>query len=682
MMTPQADTPDTLGKQLNELVELSRLYGTREDMVLAGGGNTSMKTGDRLFVKASGMALESVQASDFVELDRIFLEGILECDLGGDPRVREEKFKSEILGARVDPQRNQRPSVECIIHHLINARYVVHTHSTLANMITCSINGEKTAAKLFGDEALWLPYVDPGYLLAKELHTCLADHRTRTGMPYPKVILMENHGLIVSGGTGESIHEKTGEALGLIRNHMSKLPAETGPCTHPDFSKEDTEKWVNNIAPVLRAIPHDGSRFRCIQFDNSPEVMSLVCRPDGESLTAGGPLIPDHSVYCGSYPCWLGIDPESTENEMIETVATGIHAWIGQHNHFPRIILIERLGLFAAGDGPVDTRVARLIYTDLIRVMNGAMKLDDIQYMKERDRQFIETWEVEAYRKKVVVAGPVDGRVSGRVAMVTGAARGFGLEIAQDLVNQGACVVLADIHEKGVRDEAERLNAQFGRGRALGLEIDVTNDQSIAHAVHTATSQYGGLDVFISNAGIVRSGSVKNQPVHEFDSVMNINYRGYFLCTQHIAPIMAKQHHTNPEWMGDIIQINSKSGLAGSNRNAAYAGSKFGGIGLTQSFAMELIGDGIKVNSICPGNFLDGPLWSDPENGLFLQYLESGKVPNAKTVDDVRRFYESKVPMGRGCRTHDIMQAIYYVIDQKYETGQAIPVTGGQIMLH
>ena len=134
--------------------------------------------------------------------------------------------------------------------------------------------------------------------------------------------------------------------------------------------------------------------------------------------------------------------------------------------------------------------------------------------------------------------------------------------------------------------------------------------------------------------------------------------------------------------MMDIIQINSKSGLEGSNKNFAYAGSKFGGIGLTASFALELAPYNIKVNSICPGNFLNGPLWSDPEKGLFVQYLHAGKVPGAKTVEDVRKFYESKVPLGRGCETVDVARAIMYIVEQEYETGQAIPVTGGQIMLH
>jgi NAD(P)-dependent dehydrogenase (short-subunit alcohol dehydrogenase family) len=144
---------------------------------------------------------------------------------------------------------------------------------------------------------------------------------------------------------------------------------------------------------------------------------------------------------------------------------------------------------------------------------------------------------------------------------------------------------------------------------------------------------------------------------------------------------MKLQRRFRTDRTADIIQINSKSGLEGSNKNFAYAGGKFGGIGLTQSFALELVGDGIKVNAVCPGNFFEGPLWADPDKGLFVQYLRAGKVPGARTLEDVRRFYESRVPMGRGCRVEDVLKAILYLVDQEYETGQALPVTGGQVML-
>jgi sorbitol-6-phosphate 2-dehydrogenase len=276
---------------------------------------------------------------------------------------------------------------------------------------------------------------------------------------------------------------------------------------------------------------------------------------------------------------------------------------------------------------------------------------------------------------------PGEGRMAGKVAVVTGAAQGFGLEIAQSLAEQGACVALADINRDGAQGAGDDINRQYGSGRAMGLAMNVTDAASIAAAFDQVVRTFGGVDLLVSNAGVLKAGSVKDLPEKDFDFVTAVNYKGYFLCVQGVAPIMSAAHQTDPATWSDIIQINSKSGLEGSNRNGAYAGSKFGGVGLTQSFAMELVEDGIKVNSICPGNFFDGPLWSDPDNGLFVQYLRTGKVEGANTIDDVRRAYEAKVPMGRGCTTPDVMKAIYYLVEQRYETGQAVPVTGGQVML-
>ena len=167
-----------------------------------------------------------------------------------------------------------------------------------------------------------------------------------------------------------------------------------------------------------------------------------------------------------------------------------------------------------------------------------------------------------------------------------------------------------------------------------------------------------------------------------FNFMTQVNYVGYFLCAKYASAIMKLQSQYKDDYFTDIIQINSKSGLKGSNKNFAYAGGKFGGIGLTQSFAMELMPFRIKVNSICPGNFYDGPLWSDPEKGLFVQYLKAGKVPGAKTVQEVKDYYVSQVPAKRGCEVEDVLRAVLYAVEQVYETGQAIPVTGGQTMLN
>lgn len=322
------------------------------------------------------------------------------------------------------------------------------------------------------------------------------------------------------------------------------------------------------------------------------------------------------------------LPPTPSAPEVLEALRQALTAYQTTHNANPTTVLVPGLGTFTVTDHPVKT-----------------------------------------------------GRAAGKVAVVTGAAQGFGLEISKQLVAGGAHVVLLDMNQAGAAAAAEGLCRQFGAGRAIGLAANVTDPASMEAALHEVVKAYGGFDVFVANAGVLKAGSVKTQPPADFDFVTSVNYKGYFLCVQKAAPILATQHLANPDYWSDIIQINSKSGLEGSNKNGAYAGSKFGGIGLTQSFAMELVEDNIKVNSICPGNFFDGPLWSDPKNGLFVQYLSTGKVPGARTVEDVKRFYEAKVPMRRGCMAEDVVKAIFYLMEQKYETGQAVPVTGGQVML-
>jgi len=273
-----------------------------------------------------------------------------------------------------------------------------------------------------------------------------------------------------------------------------------------------------------------------------------------------------------------------------------------------------------------------------------------------------------------------DIEMSERIFIVTGAAQGFGYGIAAALAAMGAKVCMADLNAQGVLDAAKLLSNDYVTD-VIGLKADVTDEDSVRDMVYKTVSHFGGLDVLISCAGIVKAGGLPDMSKEDFDMINAVNYTGFFLCSKYASEIMKDQRDLDPERLHDIIEINSKSGLEGSRANFAYAGSKFGGIGLVQSFALELAPYGIKVNAICPGNYLDGPLWSDPEKGLLKQYLDAGKVPGAKNIEDVRAFYEAKVPLGRGCRVDDVVRAVKYVIEQKYETGQAVPVTGGQVMM-
>jgi sorbitol-6-phosphate 2-dehydrogenase len=272
--------------------------------------------------------------------------------------------------------------------------------------------------------------------------------------------------------------------------------------------------------------------------------------------------------------------------------------------------------------------------------------------------------------------------IRGKIAVVTGGAQGFGEEISRGLIANGAFVAVADLNLAGAQKLVDTLNRDAGKAVSMAVAVNISQEDSVAAMVEQIVAAVGGIDVFVANAGVLKAMPLLDQDLKSFEFVTAVNYTGYMLCAKHAARVMREQTKFHPQGWTDIIQINSKSGLEGSNKNGSYAGSKFGGIGLTQSFALELVTHRIKVNSICPGNFFDGPLWSDPDNGLFAQYLRTGKVPGAQTLADVKHFYEAKVPMNRGCTGPDVLRALLYIVEQEYETGQAVPVTGGQVMLN
>ncbi len=255
-----------------------------------------------------------------------------------------------------------------------------------------------------------------------------------------------------------------------------------------------------------------------------------------------------------------------------------------------------------------------------------------------------------------------------KIAIVTGGAQGLGAALCHRLAREGAHIVVADLNLEGAETTAAEVAAQTGR-RTLAVQVDVTDEAQVAAMVDRTVAEFGRLDILVSNAGILISGAADQFDVKKWQAVINVNLVGYFLVAKHAIRVMKPQHS------GIIIQINSKSGKKGSFKNSAYAASKFGGIGLTQSLALELAEEGIRVNAVCPGNLLDSPLWTE---SLFKQYARNQGITEA----EVRQKYIDQVPMKRGCTYEDVCNVVVFLASDQasYMTGQAINVTGGQEM--
>jgi NAD(P)-dependent dehydrogenase (short-subunit alcohol dehydrogenase family)/rhamnose utilization protein RhaD (predicted bifunctional aldolase and dehydrogenase) len=656
---------------LTDIIELSRLYGRGGDFVIAGGGNTSLKDRERMAIKASGFSLRTISETGFVELSRPEVRAILGRAYSKDPLRREAEIKADLMKSRTQQDAGGRPSVEASLHEMLEWRLVVHTHPFAVNALTCGTRGEQAAREVFGDQAVWVPYTDPGYLLAKLMEEKLKAYRA-AHRGDPRIILMQNHGLVVGADTAAEIRALTDEVMRKISARFTRpLPSGDRPVS----------ELAARILPALRLLLSEQGAPKIVSARNSLLAEHFL-QPENRKLIEL-PFMPDNIVYCKSAPLFLDLDDDP--EVLLESFPRALEAFKARWGYNPKILMIPGIGVAAVEDSKKSADTCLEVFEDLMKVSWLAGSFGGPRFLSPADIQFIDTWEVENYRRAVSKAASASGRVTGKIALITGAAQGFGRGIGEGLFREGANVVIADLNESAGRALEGELNALAmaagGTNRALFAAADVTSPASLQALARECVKAFGGLDILVSNAGVLKAGSLEEMTPENFDFVTRVNYTGYFLCVKHLSPIMKLQRRFSAGRTADIIQINSKSGLEGSNKNFAYAGGKFGGIGLTQSFALELVEHGIKVNSICPGNFFEGPLWSDPEKGLFVQYLKAGKVPGAKTIEDVRRSYESRVPMGRGCRVEDVVRAILYLVEQEYETGQALPVTGGQVML-
>ncbi|NQT59801.1 MAG: class II aldolase [Bacteroidetes bacterium] len=366
---------------LTELISLSRRYGANPEFVLAGGGNTSLKDENVLYVKASGHTLAAIDRQGFVAMDQQKLQAVWVKEYPADPDQRENAVLADMMNARLDGE-TARPSVEALLHSLLPQKYVVHLHPALVNGLTCAVKGEEYADKIFGKRALWIPLVNPGYILAKTVRDKLLKYKGQFGVA-PEFILLQNHGIFVGADTPESIDTIYDSVMGTLQQQLIRKP-EKGDLSIIADRRLAIEESLSSLA---------GNTSREIYSCSSKE-LALRLRDWNNFIPVSSAFTPDHIVYSGFKPLWV---PESVfSGDVKQEIHALVEDFRDQHNCEPKTIAVQNTGIFTYNEN------ALVLFLDTVQVAAYTESFGGYLYMTDEQIDFIRTWEVEKYRAEVL----------------------------------------------------------------------------------------------------------------------------------------------------------------------------------------------------------------------------------------------------------------------------------------
>lgn len=650
-----------------QLVYGSRLLGADRSIANFGGGNTSVKTTATdhtgrdvrvLWVKASGSDLATVTAMSFsgLRLDDM-------APLEERPTMSDEEMVDYLVRCQLHPSM-PRPSIETLLHAFIPAPHVDHTHPDTINAIAGAEGGEAIAASLFGDDAIWVPYRRPGFDLAKIVAAGL---RAR---PAARWVILAKHGLVAWGDTAEESYRSTLEAVrragGLV---SSKRPARRVP-------PEPAAAVLPEVLPAIRGELARSGPAKIVHVDTSPAVLSFLASEGAEQLSQVGAACPDHLVHTKRRAVWVAFDPErDTTDDLKQRCGDAIRSFRGAEAEYvsrcggdpsvvdtnPRVVLIENVGLVSAGTSHARALLSCDLYHRAIAVMEGAASLGGFVSLDEAESFAVEYWPLELYKLSLA---PPPRELEGRVALITGGAGGIGAAIAASLSRLGACVVLADLDGTGARERAEALGPD-----AIGVEANVTDEESVRRAFDAAVDQFGGLDIVVSNAGIASSAPIEETTVELWTRNHDVLVKGYFLVAREAARVMRLQAGG-----GSIVFIGSKNGLVAGRNVTAYSSAKAAELHLARCLAEELGPDGIRVNTVNPDAVLSGSkIWSST-------WREERARAYGIAPDELEEHYRARTTLGVNVLPEDIAEGVAFFASTSRSaksTGNVLNVDGG-----
>ena len=665
---------------LDQLVYRSNLLGSDRSVANWGGGNTSSKLDEVdhagrpvrvLRVKGSGSDLATIERKGFsgLRLDELL-------PLERRDRMSDAEMVDYLLRSGVNPAQ-PRPSIETLLHAFIPAPHVDHTHPDAIIALTAAPGGRRLAEEAFGDEAVWIDYIRPGFALSKLVAAAVREH------PSARFVLLAKHGLVAWGQTGAEAYAATMEAIERAATAIE------GAASRPPFGRRVCEPLdpARRRSLLLAALPVlrgglSRERSHILQVDSGPEVLELLAGEEARRLSQIGAACPDHLVNTKVRPLWVDWDGASVES-LESGIGDGLaeyEAWYRRYHEAhvdeetapfpidplgPRVTLIPGIGMITAARDANRADVSRQLYHRAIEVIRLSAGISDFTSLTEAEAFAVEYWPLERYKLSLA---PPPRELEGRVALVTGGASGIGRATAELLAAQGAHVAVADLDGERAGEVARALVELHGPRRAIAVRMDVGDEDAVRAAFDEAVLEWGGVDIVVSNAGVALAANLVDTTLELWDRNFDVLGRGYFLVAREAVLRMARQGAG-----GSLVFVASKNALVAGKGAAAYSAAKAAELHLARCIAEEVGAQGIRVNVVNPDAVIRG-------SSIWNSAWRAERAGNyGIREDELEEHYRQRTTLKVNVLPEDVAEAILYFASSRSakSTGNVLNVDGG-----
>jgi len=664
----------------------SRLIGQEKELVLHGGGNTSVKGAHTnlfghevraIYVKASGHNLATIEPDGHTGMELENLCQLLELD-----SLADDLMVSELLKNRLDAHASN-PSIEALMHAILPAKYIDHTHADSILALTNRPDGKERIKEVLGENAPVLDYVKPGFSLARAVQQLYKDSPGCTTM------VLLKHGLITWGDTAQESYTRTIDLVSQAEQFLNWSEFES-PSSQAEETCQKALDRYKSIAPVLRgmlALPADDADNPFLRFILNPliseEILDLLDSDEGKSILLSPPLTSDHLIRTKPFPLWIDNpqydDLDKLKDQMSEAIkvyandydayferyAHKLESGINRFDSRPRIIIMPGIGVICAGANDKEAGIVRDIALQTIRTKTVATKLSPYEGLSEEHLFDMEYFSLQHAK----LDKGEKSTLTRSAALITGAAGAIGAGICQELLEHECHVVVTDLPGENLDALTNELKHKFGE-RIIGIPIDVTDEQSVSEGFHKVIEHWGGIDIIVVNAGIALVSSLADMDTDAFRKLERVNIEGTLLTLSE-----ASRHFKLQGTGGDIILVSTKNVFAPGANFGAYSATKAASHQLARIASLELAGIGVRVNMVSPdGVFSHGKY----KSGLWA--LVGPDRMKARNLDEkgLEAYYQNRNLLKAKITAIHVAKAVmYFASRQTPTTGATLPVDGG-----